>query len=84
MKKPKQYEVISAEGSEIYEGTGTASNRYFGALVKDLPSGVIVQGLDATQSFRLTQGGKKIKALRVRYLDQFDGWVRADTLQIKD
>jgi hypothetical protein len=84
VKKPKQYEVISAEGSELYEGVGTSSGRYFGALITDLPSGGIVEGLDFAQSFRLSQGGKKVKALRVRYLDRFDGWVRADTLKEMD
>ena len=84
MKKPKQYEVISAEGSELYEAVGTTSTRYFGALIKDLPSGASVEGLDFAQSFRLSEGGKKVKALKVRYLDQYDGWVRADTLKEKD
>lgn len=84
MKKLKQFEVISAEGSEIYECAGSAGGRYFGALIVDLPSGGIVEGIDFAQSFRLSQGGKKVKAMRVRYLDRYDGWVRLETLKAID
>lgn len=85
MKKLRRYEVISAEGSELYEGVETPGSRHFGALITDLPSGGIVESTEFAQSFRLSADGKqKVKALKVRYLDKFDGWVRTDTLKILD
>lgn len=84
MYKPKTYLVISAEGSELYEADRDSKGLYLGKFVKDLPSGAVVKSIEAKQSFRLNQDGPKIKAIKVKYLDQFEGWVRFDTLQEQD
>lgn len=84
MYKPKNYLVISAEGSELYDAVRDSKGLYLGPFIKDLPSGAVVTSIEAKQSFRLNQEGPKIKAIKVRYLDQFEGWVRFDTLQEQD
>ena len=84
MYRAKNYLVISAEGSELYEAVRDSKGLYLGSFVKDLPSGSLVTSIEPKQSFRLNQEGPKIKAIKVRYLDQFEGWVRFDTLQEQD
>ncbi len=84
MYRSKNYMVISAEGSELYEAVRDSKGLYLGQFVKDLPSGAIVTSVEAKQSFRLNQEGPKIKAIKVKYLDRFEGWVRFDTLQEQD
>lgn len=84
MYKPKTYLVISAEGSELYDAVRDSKGLYLGKFIKDLPSGAKVISIEAKQSFRLNQEGPKIKAIKVKYLDQFEGWVRFDTLQEQD
>jgi len=84
MKKEKQYEVISAEGAELYEAVESSKGRYLGTFIKDIPSGATVTALEAKQSFRLNQEGPKIKAIKVLYLNEFVGWIRFDTLKEKD
>ena len=82
--KSKNYLVVSAEGSELYEAVRDSKGMYLGTLIKDLPSGVTVTSMEPKQSFRLNQLGPKVKAIKVKYLDQFEGWVRFDCLQEQD
>lgn len=84
MYKPRKYLVISAEGSELYEAVRDSKGFYLGKFIKDLPSGALVTSIEARQSFRLNQEGPKIKAIKVKYLDEFEGWVRYDTLKEQD
>ena len=84
MYKPKSYLVISAEGSELYEAVRDSKGLYLGTFIKDLPSGALVTSVEPKQSFRLNQEGPKIKAIKVKYLEQFEGWVRFDTLKEQD